>query len=74
MKETNMQFKTTLNCGGCVSKVQADLDQLVGVNQWDVAISHPDKILTVHSLQHTPQEIIQLIRSKGFTAEELTEK
>lgn len=72
MKTSNFKLKTTLNCGGCVSKVQEDLDRLVGAGKWDVDIDHNDKILTVNSDGVTEDEIIAIVKSKGFDAEPLS--
>ena len=69
MENKELQFKTTLNCGGCVSKVQSDLDQAAGISHWNVDTSNPDKILTVHAKGITEDEVIAIIQSKGFRAE-----
>ncbi|WP_353182823.1 heavy-metal-associated domain-containing protein [Parapedobacter lycopersici] len=71
MENKNLQFKTNLNCGGCVSKVQADLDNASGVCEWNVDINNSDKILTVKSEGISEDEVIAIIRSKGFKAEPL---
>ena len=63
-----MQFKTNLNCGGCVSKVQADLDQAAGIANWKVDIDNADKILTVNG-DVTEEEVVNIVKSKGFKAE-----
>ncbi len=64
-----LKFKTTLNCGGCVSKVAPALDGAEGVVSWDVDTEHPDKVLSVHSGGATADQVIQLVKSKGFQAE-----
>ncbi|MBX2965684.1 MAG: cation transporter [Cyclobacteriaceae bacterium] len=69
MENQELKFKTNLNCGGCVSKVQADLDNAVGISNWNVDISNADKILTVTVNGITEKEIIAIITSKGFKAE-----
>ncbi|MBN9293848.1 MAG: cation transporter [Flavobacteriia bacterium] len=69
MENKEFQFKTNLNCGGCVSKVKPGLDQAAGISEWDVNITNADKILTVKSEGITEEEIIALIKSKGFKAE-----
>lgn len=63
-----LSFKTNLNCGGCVSKVQPDLDNAAGIESWQVDINHADKILTVQSAGITHEEVVALIRKKGFVA------
>ncbi|HLV64058.1 hypothetical protein [Galbibacter sp.] len=69
MKVKELKFKTTLNCGGCVSKVQPDLDSSVGISKWEVDTDSPDKILTVESKGITEGQVIAIVKSKGFKAE-----
>lgn len=69
METKELKFKTTLNCGGCVSKVKTDLDNTTGIHEWSVDITNSDKILTVTSTGITPDEIITIVKSKGFKAE-----
>ena len=69
MENKEFQFKTTLDCGGCVSKVKSDLDNAAGIQDWNVDISNADKILTVSSKGITEDEVIAIIKSKGFKAE-----
>jgi len=69
MENKELQFKTNLNCGGCVSKVKADLDNAEGINEWNVNTENPDKILSVNSTGITEEAIINIIKSKGFNAE-----
>ncbi len=71
MENKDIQFKTTLNCGGCVAKVKSDLDNNVGIGQWNVDTDSSDKILTVQSEGITEDEIVAIIKSKGFSAEPL---
>tara|TARA_Y100001935_G_scaffold183239_1_gene151857 strand:- start:83 stop:295 length:213 start_codon:yes stop_codon:yes gene_type:complete len=66
MKE--LKFKTNLNCGGCVSKVQSDFDNADGVCHWDVDTDNRDKILTVSSKGITEDEVMKIVQSKGFKA------
>lgn len=69
MENKDLKFKTTLNCGGCVSKVQADFDKAEGIQDWKVDTENPDKILTVNSKGITEEEVINIVKSKGFKAE-----
>ncbi|MCQ0112756.1 hypothetical protein SAMN04487906_3228 [Zhouia amylolytica] len=59
-------FKTNLNCGGCISKVQSDLDSAEGICHWDVDTNNADKILAVKSDGITEDEIMTIVKSKGF--------
>jgi copper chaperone CopZ len=69
MENKEFQFKTNLNCGGCVSKVKSDLDNAEGVCHWDVDTDNSDKILTVSSQGISEDEVIKIVQSKGFKAE-----
>ncbi|MFV0540038.1 MAG: heavy-metal-associated domain-containing protein [Aestuariibaculum sp.] len=69
MENKELKFKTNLNCGGCVSKVQADFDNVEGICHWNVDTDNSDKILTVSSKGITEDEVIKIIQSKGFKAE-----
>lgn len=64
-----LKFKTTLNCGGCVSKVKAEFDKAEGIQEWEVDTANPDKILTVSSSGITEEEVISIVKIKGFKAE-----
>ncbi len=69
MENKEIQFKTNLNCGGCVSKVKSDLDEANGICEWNVNTDHSDKILTIKSDGITEEEVVAIIESKGFKAE-----
>lgn len=69
MESKNIQFKTNLNCGGCVAKVRADLDNAEGICEWNVDTSDNDKILTVKSNGISEEEVMEIIKKKGFIAE-----
>lgn len=64
MENKNLQFKTNLNCGGCVSKVKAELDSADGVCDWNVDTANPDKILTINADGITEEEVIALVKEK----------
>ncbi|HMR85056.1 MAG TPA: cation transporter [Niabella sp.] len=69
MENKEFQFKTNLNCGGCVSKVESDLDNAEGICHWNVDTNNVDKILTVSSKGITEDEVAAIIKRKGFKAE-----
>ncbi len=68
MENKDLKFKTTLDCSGCVSKVQSDLDAAPGIQTWAVDTTTPDKILTIKSNGITETEVIDILKSKGFEA------
>ncbi|SMG51112.1 heavy-metal-associated domain-containing protein [Sphingobacterium psychroaquaticum] len=73
MENKKLQFKTNLNCGGCVSKVQGDLDNIDGICEWDVDTTNADKVLTITATGLTEEAVVDIITKKGFKAEPITE-
>jgi copper chaperone len=71
MESKNLQFKTNLNCGGCVSKVKSNLDTANGICEWTVNTENKDKILTVKSEGITEEQVMELISKAGFKIEPL---
>lgn len=69
--EQTYQFKTNINCSGCVARVQPFLAEASGVCHWGVDIDNPGKILTVHSDGISQQEIISTVEKAGFKIEPL---
>ena len=74
MENKNLQFKTNINCGGCVASVKHHLDSANGVSDWEVDTTDKDKILTVKSEGITEQEVIQTVKKAGFKIEPLEVK
>lgn len=73
MENKNLQFKTNLNCSNCVSKVQSDLDSASGIHEWNVDTTNADKILTVKAEGISEDEVIAIIKKKGFKAEPISQ-
>ena len=71
MENKAIQFKTNINCGGCVASVKPHLDKAVGPGQWQVDTANKDKILTVTSEEVTENEVIETVRKAGFKIEVL---
>ncbi|PRY06409.1 copper chaperone [Pontibacter ummariensis] len=67
----DLQFKTNINCGGCVSKVTPVLNASEGVCEWNVDTSNRDKVLTVKTDTLSAHEIIAAVVKAGFKAEAL---
>ena len=74
MENKNLQFKTNINCGGCVATVKPHLDNADGICHWEVDTTNKDKVLTVKSEGMTEQEIIDTVKKAGFTIEPLIKK
>lgn len=72
MENKNLQFRTNINCGGCVASVKPYLDNAEGICHWDVDTGNKDKILSVHSEGITKEQVIEIVNKAGFKAELLT--
>ncbi len=72
MEKNKFQFKTNINCGGCVASVKPHLEKAEGIGEWSVDITDKDKILTVESDGITEEQVLDIIHKAGFKAEPLT--
>ena len=66
-----IQFKTNINCGGCVGKVTPFLNQIEEIENWRVATDNPDKLLTVEGEDLSAELIIETIAKAGFEAKKV---
>ncbi len=73
MSDIKLQFKTTINCGGCVAKVKPILDAEKDIEKWSVDTENPDKILTVEGAAVVEDAIVELIEDLGFDIERVKE-
>lgn len=69
MENKNYQFKTNINCGGCVSKVTPFLNDVEGIANWEVDTENKEKVLTVKSEGITQKQIIETVEKAGFKIE-----
>ena len=68
----NLQFKTNINCGGCVAKVTPFLNDAEGVCHCEVDTNNKDKVLTVKSEGITQEQVIETVQKAGFKIEPLS--
>ena len=61
-----LQFKTNINCGGCVKAVTPTLNQEAGAGNWQVDTTNSDKILTISSDQLTTAQVVEAVEKAGF--------
>lgn len=59
-------FKTNINCAGCIAKIAPILDAEKEIISWKVDVQNPNKILTVVSSGIGEDEIIEIVKKKGF--------
>lgn len=64
-----LQFKTNINCGNCVRTVTGFINDVKGIEKWDVDIQNPEKILTVEGENLTVEAIVEAVEEAGFDAE-----
>jgi copper chaperone len=69
-----LQFKTNINCSGCVAKVTPFLDGEERIGQWTVHTAHPQKVLIVEVKDMTAEEVQALLAKAGFKGEPLAYK
>lgn len=67
------QFKTNINCSGCVAKVKPYLDGAEDICEWDVDVKNRDKVLTVKSEGITQEEVMNAVQKAGFKVELLNQ-
>jgi len=62
-------FKTTLQCGSCVSKVTPGLNRIEGLDDWSVDTADPDKRLTASVAgAEVVAQIVAAVQAAGFEA------
>lgn len=65
------QFKTNINCSGCVAKVTPLLNANEEIKDWNVDTNNPSKVLTVQTDTMKEDEIRELVSKAGFKTETL---
>lgn len=63
-----LQFKTNINCGGCLKAVTPALNGEPAIQHWQVDTTNPNKILTV-STDLSPEQVRALVAEAGFEAQ-----
>lgn len=63
-----LKFKTNLKCSGCVTTVAPKLDEIKGIEKWDVDLTSPEKTLSVEG-NVRPEEIEKAFEKAGYKAE-----
>lgn len=64
-----LTFKTNIKCGGCIATVTPFLNNVVGIEKWEVDTTNPDKVLTVTGETITAESIEKAIKQAGYTIE-----
>ncbi|HTE30959.1 MAG TPA: heavy-metal-associated domain-containing protein [Chryseolinea sp.] len=68
-----VQFKTSLHCSGCVSKITPALNAKLGKENWSVDLESPGKLLTIIKNETLPdQAIVMSMNELGYQAEKIS--
>ncbi|MEO5978312.1 MAG: cation transporter [Chryseolinea sp.] len=65
-----INFKTNINCSGCIAKVTPELNAAVGEGNWKVDTADPAKVLSVTG-ETDSRKIIATIEKVGFKAQRI---
>lgn len=61
-------FKTDVNCGNCVRSVTPFLNEVEGLEKWEVDTEKEDKILTAEGENLKAEAIVKALDEAGFSA------
>lgn len=67
-----LKFKTNINCGGCIKAVTPSLNAEQSIEEWNVNIEDPDKVLTVKGDNLTEETVTNAVKKAGFKAEKIS--
>ena len=65
-----LQFKTNINCGGCLKAIGPALNGEKAIASWQVYTANPDKLLTVRT-ELSAEQVVALVTDAGFTAKKM---
>jgi copper chaperone CopZ len=68
-QNNSLQFRTNINCSGCVAQVSPFLDNAEGIDKWEVDVKSPERLLTVDANGISASEIMQKVNEAGFNIE-----
>lgn len=63
-----LQFKTNINCSNCIRTVTGFLNDVKGIERWEVDTQNPAKILTVEGAVEAAT-VIEAVEDAGFDIE-----
>ncbi len=66
------QFKTNINCGGCVASITPYLDANNNIKSWEVDTANPQKVLTVETDNLSDEGVREIVKKAGYKAERLS--
>jgi copper chaperone len=64
-----IKLKTSVKCNGCIATVTPYLDNLEGLENWNVDLNDPERILTAEISGITAADVIAELQKAGYKAE-----
>jgi hypothetical protein len=64
-------FRTNINTAGDLEGISMPVSQLPGIIRWNVNLEDPEKILRIESSTDISNQVIETIKSNGYSCEEL---
>lgn len=64
-------LKTDLSCKHCVMKVEPVLKNIHGIADYSVNLEHPDRLVTIWSVNANIQTVIAGFKAVGYAAEKI---
>ena len=65
-------FKTNINCNNCIRTVTNFINDVDGIDHWEVDTDNPDKILTIKGAAKA-EAIIDAVEEAGFDIVQIEE-
>ena len=67
-----LKFKTSIKCSACVAKVTPFLNEIAGIDNWEVDVINPDKLLSIESKDKIKAEsIVSGLQNIGYRAQQV---
>jgi len=67
------QFKTNINCGGCIASITPHLNANNEIKSWEVDTANPQKVLTVETDSLSEQAVREIVNKAGYKAEKVSQ-
>ncbi len=67
------QFKTNINCGGCIASITPHLNANTDIKSWEVDTVNPQKVLTVETDTLSDEAVREIVIKAGYKAEKLSQ-
>ena len=66
-----LKFKTSIKCTGCLDKVTPQLNNTHGIENWEVDLKNPDKVLTVNAQNASEEDVVKAVKKVGLEIERI---